>query len=173
MSEVGAFIHLYHVFGLFGAITMLLFGRQAYRSWRASGGSWRSAPCEWLQFAGWTMRETVLDIVRCAIMPWRLSHGWPESRWSGRSYPREQAILIGITLGGLGRMATALYWSERNRQWMEYADSWVIQMAAAPVCCMILGDFLHHTTAWPGRKHIPRLIAAFALAWVIYGSLKG
>lgn len=172
MSEVGAFIHLYHVWGLFGAITMLVFGRQAYRSWRASGGSWLSAPCEWLRFVGWTLREMVLDIVRVPFIPSRLHEKWPESEWKGRSYPREQSILIGITLGGMGRMFTALYWSERNRNWMVHADDWMIQMAAAPVCCMIVGDFLHHTTAWHNQKHIPRLIAAFGLVWILVGALK-
>lgn len=173
MSEVGAFVHLYHVWGLFGAITMLVYGTQAHASWRASGGSWASAPCEWLRFMGWTLRETVLDIFRCAIMPWRLYDKWPESEWRGRSYPREQSILIGITLGGMGRMLTALYWSERNREWMQYADSWMIQMASAPVFCMIVGDLLHHFTAWRDEKHVPRLITAVALIWVLYGAIKG
>lgn len=173
MSEVGAFIHLYHVWGLFGAITMVLYGAQAYKSWRDAGGTWATAPCEWLQFIWWTLRETVLDIARCAVMPWQANKAWPESEWNGRSYPREQSILVGITLGGMGRMLTALYWSERNREWMQYADSWMIHMAATPVLAMIFGDMLHHTTAWQGKKHIPRLILAASFVWVMIGAVKG
>jgi hypothetical protein len=169
---VGAFVHLYHIWGLFGAITACIFARQAYISWRASGGVWITAPCEWLYFIGWTLRETLFDLARCVIAPWR-NGPWPQSDWSNRAYPREQSILIGIAMGGTGRMITALYWSETNRTWMTHADAWNLYAASAPVLLMILGDFLHHQTAWPNHRYRSRLLTVAALLWIATGAIKG
>ena len=177
MSGVGAFVHLYHVWGLFGLLTAVLFGQQGYKNWRASGGTWRTAPGEWIYATGWLTGETLRDIWR--LFKWfgkafvGLPLDWQQSEWRGRVYSRQQIILVGITLGGLSRFLTALYWSERNRDWMQYADSWMLQMATVPIVLAVLGDFHHHMTAWPNKLHRTRLVAVSALAWVVYGAFKG
>lgn len=173
MSAVEGFVHLYHVWGALGALTALLFGMEAHKSWRLAGGTWRSAPSEWLGFAAFATRETISDAYRFAKWTVRSFFGlpfdWGHGEWNGRAYPKRQAILIGITLGGLSRFLTALYWAEKNRDWMAHVDTSVIMFASAVIMPAIIGDLLHHTTAWPEKGHRARLIGLAALCWVFVG----
>ena len=173
---IGAFVHLYHVGGVFGLLTAVLFGRLAYRGWRASGGTWRAAPGEWMYSARWTARETLRDLWR--VFGWALSafamtpFAWHESERNGRKYPDRQIMLIGITLGGIARFLTAIYWSEKNVAWMQHVDSAAIMMAATPVLIAVAGDVHHHLTAWPDLRHRVRLLCIVALAWVLLGVMR-
>lgn len=177
MSGVGAFVHLYHIWGLFGLLTASLFGVQAYREWRKHGGTWRKAPGEWAYTLGWFFREALLDVGRfgkwAAMSFAGVPFNWGESPWQARKYTRQQVILIGITFGGMSRFLTALYWSEKNREWMNYAESWTIQMASAFVIMAIIGDLHHHMTAWPDKRHRVRLIVLVSLAWILFGTIRG
>ena len=177
MSGVGAFVHLYHVWGALGALTALLFGVEAYRGWRASGGTWASAPAEWFYTLRWVSAETVRDVGR--LFKWMargffgLPFDWRQSAWGSRSYPRRQIILIGITMGGSSRLLTALYWAERNRDWMAHVDGGVIFAASFVILPAIIGDLHHHHTAWPGKQHRVRLILFTAFCWVLAGAFTG
>lgn len=175
MSAVDAFVHLYHVWGALGALTASLFGIEAYRGWRAAGGLWRTAPAEWFYTLRWVSGETLKDIGR--LLEWivrgffGLPFTWEQGEWRGRSYPRRQVILIGITLGGMSRLCTALYWAERNREWMAHVDGSVIAFASAVILPAAIGDLLHHHTAWPEKRHRARVILVAAMLWVGIGAM--
>lgn len=177
MSGVGAFVHLYHIWGVLGLLTAVLFGMQGHRLWRESGGNWRDAPREWAYAGGWSLRETIKDVGRFA--GWvvngflSLPYTWRQTEWSGRSYPSRLIIFIGITCGGVSRFLTALYWAEKNRGWMTEVDPWVLEMAALPVILAVVGDLHHHRTAWPSKTYRVRLIALVAFVWVIIGAIRG
>lgn len=177
MSGVGAFINLYHVWGLFGLVTAVTYGLQAYKEWRYNGGKWRAAPGEWFYAFAWFSRETIKDLGR--LVQWMaqgflgLPFDWRQTEWRSRTYSRLQVILLGITLGGVSRFLTAIYWSERNREWMGSPEACVLEMAAAPIFLAVLGDLHHHLTAWPERKHRVRLLAFVGLAWILFGAIGG
>lgn len=175
MNAVNAFVHLYHVWGALGAITACLFGREAYRGWREAGGTWASAPGEWFYTLRWVSGETARDIARFASGALRgflgIPFNWAETQWKGRIYPRRQVILIGITLGGTSRLLTALYWAERNREWMAHVDGTVIAFASAVILPAVIGDLFHHYTAWPEKRHRARMIMLAGCIWVLIGAL--
>lgn len=173
MSAVEGFVHLYHVWGFLGGLTAALFGLEAWRGWRTAGGTLRSAPGEWLYTLRFLSQETLFDSVR--LVKWAVKSAlgvpfvWEKAEWQGRSYPRRQVILIGITLGGLSRLMTALYWSERNRDWMTHVDASVIISASIVILPSILGDLHHQMTAWPSKQHRVRLLGLACLTWVLIG----
>lgn len=175
MSAVEGFVHLYHVWGILGAITAALFGLEAWRGWRVSGGTFRSAPSEWLYALRFSFREALFDCARLALWAGKSATGvpfvWENAEWQSRSYPRRQIILIGITLGGLSRMMTALYWSERNRDWMAHVDISVIFAASIVIFPAIIGDLYHQMTAWPNKHHRARLLGLACFAWVFAGMM--
>ena len=168
---VDSFIHLYHVWGMFGLMTAFLYGRLAYRSGREAGGTWRRAPGEWLYAAKWNTHELLRDTLY--MFRWALAAltggplGWrPEGEYSGPGYPPRQVISLGVTLGGVSRFLTALYWSEKNRAWMQYAGTSVILSASLPVLFAVCADILHHYTAWPTARYRSRLMVLAAVLWI-------
>lgn len=168
---VEVFVNLYHVWGLFGLVTAVLYGRMTYRSWREAGGTWRRAPMEWLYSFHWNLREAAMDVLY--IFRWALAAmaggplGWrPERAYMGPGYPPRQLIALGVTLGGSARFMTALYWSERNRDWMAHVDATVLAQAAVPVMFAVGADILHHYTAWPNSRYLSRLLIVAALLWI-------
>lgn len=169
---IGGFVHLYHIWGVFGLLTALLFGRLAYAGWREAGGRWRDAPGEWIGALSWSLRETVRDVSK--LLGWATSafvvtpFTWNDTVRESR-YPDRQIMLIGITLGGVARFLTALYWSEKNVAWMQRVDNTAIAMAATPVLIAIIGDVHHHLTAWPTQRHRVRLLCLVAAVWVAVG----
>lgn len=173
---IGAFVHLYHVCGVFGLLTAFLFGRLAYMGWREAGGTWATAPREWCEAIAGAVRESMRDIGRVA--GWALSSFlvtplvWSADATRPSRYPDRQIMLIGITLGGIARFLTALYWSEKNITWMQHVDNSAILMAATPALIAIVGDVHHHLTAWPRHRHRVRLLCIVALAWVLIGVMR-
>ena len=168
MTFVGGFVHLYHIWGIYGAITALIFGRSAYRGWRKTGGQWRDVPRDvtgwffgglartagdWWRFSKWFLAGLIGIGFR------RDKGGWPEidlffpdeeyARW-----PRNQTLLLGITLGGVSRFLTALYWAEKNTAWMNEGNVFI---PAIPIVVAILADMNHQFTAWHKRKWIVRM----------------
>lgn len=169
---VDSFIHLYHVWGMFGLVTALLYGRVTYRSWREAGGTWQRAPSEWLYAAKWNTHELARDTLY--MFRWALAAltggplGWREEMaYAAPGYPPRQLVALGVTLGGVARFLTALYWSERNREWMQYADASMMISAALPVLFAVCADTLHHCTAWPEARHRVRLMALLAFLWIV------
>lgn len=177
MSAVEGFVHLYHVWGMLGALTAVVFGREAWVGWREAGGTFRSAPREWAYALQHVSTEAARDVVRLFKWAGKSALGapfiWETAQWRGRTYPRRQTILIGITLGGLSRMMTAMYWAERNRDWMEHTDMGVIVAASVVILPAVIGDLHHHMTAWPDKQHRVRLTALGSAAWVLYGLFFG
>jgi hypothetical protein len=173
MNYVEGFVHLYHIWGALGFITAAMFGIEAHRSWRLAGGTWREAPYEWAYAGTHVARETFRDIGR--LIKWTVGSffgmpfTWESGEWQGRKYPRRQTILIGITLGGTSRFLTALYWAEKNRDWMTSADNSVIFIASFVILPAIIGDLHHHATAWPNKPHRVRLLALVCAIYVCIG----
>lgn len=182
MSYVSAFVHLYHVWGVWGLITALIFGTQAHRNWRAAGGRWRDIPRDVGTALGQGVKQSLLDFWR--LLRWfaagligialkRGDAGLPEidlffpgpeqSRW-----PRNQTLLLGITLGGASRLFTALYWSEANTQWMGEAS---VLIPSIPIVMAVMADTNHQFTAWPNRPWIARMLLVVAVSWILFGLL--
>lgn len=166
-----SFVNLYHVWGVFGLVTAVLYGRLSYRSWREAGGTWRRAPGEWLYALRWNSREMGMDVLY--VFRWALAAmvggplGWrPERTYVGPGYQPRQIIALGVTLGGTARFLTAIYWSERNHDWMQHADASVLAQAAIPVMFAVCADVLNHYTAWPEARHRSRLLVFAALLWI-------
>lgn len=174
MNLVQGFVHLYHIWGLFGAITMLIYGRSAYRNWREAGGTWRRAPCDIASILGGAVRDTLTDWIR--FFGWVLvgifglafkgarRKMWYEPR-AGR-WPSNHALLLGIALGGMARMFTALYWSERNTAWMTEVE---VIAPGVFVIMAILADANHQITAWPEKPWRARLLCSAAAVWIGIG----
>lgn len=183
MTAVGAFVHLYHIWALWGALTAFLYGKAAYKGWRSAGGTWDRAPADIFGSLSSGLKEAALDwgrLFRWAFASfsgllfrkddngrYRLGSYWPkptETRW-----PANQMLLIGITLGGLARLMTGLYWAELNTLWMNEAS---VYIPPIPIIIAILADLNHQYTAWPSRPWIPRLLASAAVVWVLLGAFN-
>lgn len=169
MNWVEGFVHLYHVWGIWGAITAAIYGPAAWLSWRECGGTVRSFLGEYAGAAGYQSRELVLDVVRVAVGIMRGLFGVGPvigTRKASWHYPREHMLLIGITLGGFSRFLTALYWSEKGWAWM-HADN-MMTMAAGPIIIGVIAD-THKIIAWPKRPWFTRWLAFAGLAWIALG----
>lgn len=168
MNAVEGFVHLYHVWAVWGAITAAIYGRAAYKSWREAGGLWYRAPGELAGYVFGNLFQSVLDYFR--LLRWSiagltgLAYKWPDP--VPTRYARDHTLLLGITLGGLARLLTALYWAERNREWMSETNVW---LPAVPIAMAIFADANHQLTAWPNKPWIARMLLTAALVWVLYG----
>ncbi|MEO1169914.1 MAG: hypothetical protein AAFW97_14510 [Pseudomonadota bacterium] len=170
MSSVSAFVHLYHVWGVFGLITAIIYGRSAYQCWREDGGTFGNAPREIGGAGKHAAVETVRDWGR--FVRWffagltGIAYHWPETSRK-RVYSRDLTLLLGITLGGVSRAFTAAYWAEANTAWMTEATVWV---PSIPIIAAIWADSKHQVTAWPDKPWRARLILSVAVVWIIAGS---
>jgi hypothetical protein len=181
---VEMFVNLYYVWAIFGGITAFFYGRAAWKLWVAQGGSWRI-------MTGDVSRLTWHWIARTSKDWWQIGRyfvtgligftvsrgksGWPQidefmDDPPDTDFPRNMRLMCGITLGGLARLVTALYWAELNRGWMTETNVWV---PAIPIVLAILADMNHHYTAWPKRPWIARLLFSAAMVYVALGLLVG
>ena len=170
MNWIEGFVHLYHVWGIWGAVTALIYGPSAWRSWRENGGTFSSLASEYAGAVAYQSRELVFDVVRVTVGIMRGLFGVGPvigTHKTGWHYPREHMLLIGITLGGFSRFLTAIYWSEKNRAWM-HADNMLV-MAAVPVIIAVVADAHHQIIAWPKRPWLARWLAFAGLAWIALG----
>lgn len=183
ISMVGGFVHLYHVWAIWGAITAVFFGRAAYRNWVRGGGQWRSAPGMFGEAVRDTLQPIAGDWLR--LIKWffagmlsfslkRGAAGWPviDTYWPGpktRRWPPDHTLLIGITLGGMARFFTAMYWAEKNVAWMTEAS---VLVPAIPIIWMILADHSHQLTTWPRRPWIARMILSLGILWTVLGLIN-
>jgi hypothetical protein len=165
---VELFVRLYYVWGIMGAITASLYAASLYRSWRAGGGTLLSAPTELAKALGNYFIAIPADIWRA--MRFFVSgfaaglYRWPDPPEGEGRYSAAHALLVGITLGGLARFLTAMAWAEANRDWMERVETPQLVIASLPVAFAVIGDAMHHITAWPKHPHRARLIAALMIA---------
>ena len=168
MNGVEGFVHLYHVWMIYGGVTALIYGQASYQSWQQAGGQWRTAPAEFTGYLFGGLWQVVADWTR--LVRWMfagltgLSYRWPEP--VPAKYARDHTLLLGITLGGLSRFLTALYWSEKNRAWMTETNVW---LPAVPVALAVLADANHQLTAWSKRPWIARMLLSGAVIWVLIG----
>lgn len=156
------FVRLYYVWGIMGAITASLYAASLFRSWRASGGRARSVPRELAaMLAGYfvALPSDVWRAMRFFVSGFAAGlYRWPDPPEGAARYSAAHALLFGITLGGLSRFMTAMYWAEGNRDWMQHVDDAHIMIASLPVIFAVVGDAMHHITAWPKHPHRARLI---------------
>lgn len=174
MNPVEGFVHLYHVWGLWGLITAIIYAPAAFREWRVKGGTLTRAPGEYVGIFGWQIKEAVLDLWRLAT---GIVHGLfgfghvPPPETSPWRYTREHMLMLGIAVGGVSRLLTALYWSEKNRGWMDGDTVWV---PAIPVLFAIIADAHHHHAAWgEKRPWLPRWLKIGAATWIALGLFRG
>lgn len=183
ITMVAGFVHLYHIWGLYGLLTALFFGRAAHRSWRKAGGAWQTALPDALRTTRETFGPIGSDWVR--LFKWfcvglfsfslkRGRAGWPviDTFWpepAAKKWPPDQTLLLGITLGGAARFATAMYWAEKNVGWMTENS---VLIPAIPIVWMIIADHNHQLTAFPKRPFIARLLLSAAMLWVALGLLN-
>ena len=171
MNGVEGFVHLYHIWMLYGFITFAIYGQAAYQSWRSAGGAWLRAPSEVSGYVLGNVFQTIMDWFR--LLRWAaagltgISYKWPEP--VPTRYAKDHTLLLGITMGGLSRFLTALYWSEKNRAWMTETNVW---LPAVPVALAIFADSNHQLTAWAKRPWVPRLLLSAAFVWVMIGLLS-
>jgi hypothetical protein len=158
------FVRLYYVWGIMGAITASLYAASLYRSWRNGGGSLRTAPREIVSIVCGYFVAIPGDVWRAArffISGFAAGlYRWPDPPEGAGRYSAAHALLVGITLGGMSRFFTAIYWAEANREWMEHVEPGHIMVASLPVIFAVIGDAMHHITAWPKHPHRARLISA-------------
>lgn len=174
-SQVGAFVHLYHVWGVFCLLTAVWFGWPGVKRWKASGGDYLSLPEIFIR----SLVRGFYFICKDWFTFWRWAisgayrRKWPDlfDQWdveeAGRA-PAPLTLFFGISLGGFGGFSTALYWAERNRAWMtEETVLW----PGLFVFLTVASHSLHQFTAFPHRPWIPRMILSIGLAWIILGGL--
>lgn len=173
MNSTEGFVHLYHVWGVWGLITALIYGPDAWRSWRASGGTLRAAPGEYAQAFSHHLLGIAADLVRLllGIVKGLFSVGPtpPAERPSPWRYSSVHMLTLGITLGGIARLITAFYWSEKNRGWMTDDNVW---LPAIPVLIAVIADAHHHFVQFSDRPWLPRWIKLTAAAWIFVGLLS-
>lgn len=169
---VQGFVHLYHIWGLWGLTTALIYGRFAFNAWREQGGSWKSAPKENIQLSWYLVTQTLLDWLR--VFKWAFTSllGIPY-QWrvepSSWKYSQEQSILLGIILGGTARILIASYWSAANTKWAHLVEPHTLLIPAIFVFCAIMGDSAFHIAYWWRKPWIPRLLFSGAMLWVALG----
>lgn len=172
MNAVGGFVHLYHVWGIWGLITAMIYGPRAWASWRASGGKFATAPGEYLNALNHQIGEVARDIGRLMLGISRGLFGIgpmpPEETPSPWPYSKVHMLTLGITLGGVARFLTAIYWSERNRAWMTEQTVWI---PAIPVLIAVVADVHHHVVAFEHRPWVSRWLKIAALLWIALGLL--
>jgi hypothetical protein len=182
LDLVGGFVHLYHVWAVWGAITGIIFGRAAFKGWKESGGRIRDIPRDALSWATGNMLEAFKDVWR--LLKWFIAgliglagrkgkRGFegidmyfPNAELS--KWPRNQTLLIGISAGGISRFLTAMYWAEKNTAWMSQST---VLIPAIPIMLAILADSNHQLTAWPKRPWIARILLTLGIGWIALGLL--
>lgn len=173
MSWTGAFIHLCHVWGLLGLITAMRYGVTAYNRWEHQGGTFSNAPGDTLRLLYTHFKLVWRDlgsIPRAAIARFTgIDYRWPldpESQWR---YSNEQALLVGIFLGGATRFFTAFYWAGKNTTWITPET---VIIPALPLVFAIIADLSHQSTAWPTKLYRIRLAALASILWVLIGAVS-
>ena len=186
MSGIGAFVHLYHVWGLYCLITAIVFGIPAYRRWMMRGGRWSSLPRTTVE-AG---HELAVHMVRDWVIFWRWvgkttarliaserGAAWPSLRdeWDvdieGNTKHAPLSLFVGISVGGWGGFTTAMYWAEKNKGWM--TDDMAVLWPSFFVTLTVISHVFHQFTAWPDKPYIPRMLLGVSLCWIAIGGLTG
>lgn len=185
LHPIEMFVSLYYVWAVFGAITAFMYGRLAYKQWRAAGRTWGSVTNEIGALSLGTLGRYArdwLNMVRYFVSGLtgftfrRGKGGWPsinefmDEPVEVSDYPRNQRLLLGIALGGTSRFITAMYWAELNRGWMTETNVW---LPAFPIFMAILADTNHHMTAFSKRPWIARLLFSAAMVYVALGLMVG
>jgi hypothetical protein len=171
MNAVGMFVHLYHVWAVFGAITAFIYGRNLHRIMRAERVRLWTVPMGLVGIFARLLRQALRDWVNLfkgvvagfTGMPWT----WPSDENMVWPLSRHQTLMVGITLGGASRLLTAVYWAERNTGWMTQETVWV---PAIPIAMAVIADSHHHYVAWEQTPWRLRLLGTLALAWVLVGA---
>lgn len=170
MNGVGAFVHLYHIWGILGLATSLFYGRNICKQWRATGGSFRTAPSEVGGVMWHHIKLSFSDVYRLGRAALYRFTGLdylfaqsPESPWR---YGNDHSLLLGIMLGGIARFATAFYWSEINTGWVTVETVWI---PAIPIILAVLADISHQATALDNKWPI-RWASIAAIVWILWGA---
>lgn len=177
MNDIEAFVRLYHVWGILGAITAWIYGAAAFQIWRQAGGTFRNAPADVIGGIRSFTVNSLADV--WSLLRWTLSgflgsafsvfrYQWPKGEMPAYRYGLGHTLRLGIALGGTARLLTALYWAERNTEWMNHVSVWV---PAVPILYAIAGDLAHHSTAWPRHQYRVRMLAIFSILYVGTGLL--
>jgi hypothetical protein len=178
------FVNLYYVWAVFGGITAFFYGRAAWKLWRDKAptvtdlrndiGSLSLAwlvrtSRDWLQLGRYFVTGLTGFTFRRGMGGWpQIDEFMDEEPLS--PFPQSLRLMVGITLGGMARCTTALYWAELNRDWMTTTNVW---LPAVPIVLAIMADTNHHYTAWPKRPWIARLLFSVAMVYVALGLLVG
>jgi len=184
LYPIDMFVNLYYVWAVFGGITAFFYGRAAWVLWREHTHTFlgmvsdvRLSSRNWLVSTGrdWVQLGRYFVTGLTGFTFRRGVGGWPQidefmDEPPLTEFPRSLRLMIGITLGGLARLLTALYWAELNRGWMTETNVWI---PAIPIVFAIMADVNHHYTAWPRRPWIARLLFSAGMAFVGAGLLFG
>jgi len=172
MNSVGAFVHLYHVWGVLGLVTAVVYGRNIWAQWRVSGGTAINAPGELARLIWHHARLSVSDIGAIVRGAWcrftGLDHVWSQDPKSPWTYGTEHSLLLGIMLGGVARFATAFYWAELNTAWVSTEMVWV---PSIPILLAVLADLSHHATALKSKMPL-RWAIILSTLWIVYGAFN-
>jgi hypothetical protein len=172
--KIEAFVHLYHVWGVLGLLTALVYSRPTWRRWREAGGTYLNGPVDTVQLIVHhisLLGRDFLNIGKIAIARFSgVDLLWPQDPKSPWRYPSDQSLFVGIMLGGISRFITAFYWAEINTGWMTEETVWV---PAVPIIIAVLADLSHHSTAWPLAHYRVRLLALAAVLWILIGGITG
>ena len=186
-TAVGMFVHLYHIWLVYGAMTSFIYGKDAVALMREEKYRLRDMPKGFAVLVYMTLDASRRDWINLAkqalhLIRWFLAGltsypwSWPARQfdWPADAKPvwplgRDLTLLVGITLGGASRMLTAFYWSEKNRAWMTETNVWI---PAIPIVMAVVADAHHHSIAWSDKPWRSRFLMTFAIAWVLFGATR-
>ena len=170
MNFVDAFAHLCHIWGLFGFITFLVYANDTRKALRSEGVEAMQYPDKALLFAGRQLKYTVKDLVSLAVGLYHGLIGIGAVVFDDRSaytLRNSTVLMLGISLGGLSRFFTSLYWALVDMQVLITS----MPVAIVPMFLAVIADTNHHHIVWHKKPWRGRFLMVFAFTWVVLGAL--